>query len=78
MKENQIVIEHQSRFGFEKTVEMLVADAEKREWKVPAVHDLQQSWQNREKMSDRLRSLKFVNQSIQDRCLNSMMNGLSQ
>ena len=43
MKENQIVVEHQSRFGFEKTVEMLVADAEKREWKVPAVHDLQQS-----------------------------------
>ena len=43
MKENQIVVEHQSRFGFEKTVEMLVSDAEKREWKVPAVHDLQQS-----------------------------------
>jgi uncharacterized protein (DUF302 family) len=43
MKETQIVVEHQSRFGFEKTVEMLVADAEKREWKVPAVHDLQQS-----------------------------------
>jgi uncharacterized protein (DUF302 family) len=41
--ENQIVIEHKSRFGFEKTVEMLIADAEKREWKVPAVHDLQQS-----------------------------------
>lgn len=41
--ENQIVIEHQSRFEFEKTVEILVADAEKREWKVPAVHDLQQS-----------------------------------
>jgi uncharacterized protein (DUF302 family) len=41
--ENKIVIEHKSRFGFEKTVEMLVADAEKREWKVPAVHDLQQS-----------------------------------
>ena len=39
----QIVVEHQSRFGFEKTVDMLVADAEKREWKVPAVHDLQQS-----------------------------------
>ena len=43
MKGNQIVVEHQSRFGFEKTVEMLIADAEKREWKVPAVHDLQQS-----------------------------------
>ena len=43
MKENQIVMEQMSRFGFDKTVEMLVADAEKREWKVPAVHDLQQS-----------------------------------
>jgi uncharacterized protein (DUF302 family) len=43
MTETKIVIEHQSRFGFEKTVELLVADAEKREWKVPAVHDLQQS-----------------------------------
>ena len=43
MKENKIVVEHQSRFTFEKTVEMLVADAEKREWKVPAIHDLQQS-----------------------------------
>ena len=41
--EQKIVIEHQSRFGFDKTVEMIVADAEKREWKVPAVHDLQQS-----------------------------------
>ena len=43
MEGNQIVVEHKSRFKFEKTVEMLVADAEKREWKVPAVHDLQQS-----------------------------------
>jgi len=41
--ENKIVVEHRSRFGFEKTVELLVADAEKREWKIPAVHDLQQS-----------------------------------
>jgi uncharacterized protein (DUF302 family) len=43
MKENQIVVEHKSRFGFDKTVDMLIADAEKREWKVPFVHDLQQS-----------------------------------
>jgi uncharacterized protein (DUF302 family) len=43
MTKDQIVIEHASRFGFEKTVEMLIADAEKREWKIPAVHDLQQS-----------------------------------
>jgi uncharacterized protein (DUF302 family) len=43
MNANQIVVEHKSRFGFEKTMEMIVADAEKREWKIPAVHDLQQS-----------------------------------
>jgi uncharacterized protein (DUF302 family) len=43
MKEIQIVVEYQSRFAFEKTVEMLVSDAERREWKVPALHDLQQS-----------------------------------
>jgi uncharacterized protein (DUF302 family) len=41
--ENRIVIEQKSRFGFEKTVETLIAEAEKREWKVPFVHDLQQS-----------------------------------
>jgi uncharacterized protein (DUF302 family) len=41
--ETKIVIESKSRFGFDKTVEMLVANAEKREWKVPFVHDLQQS-----------------------------------
>ena len=43
MKPNQIVVEHKSRFGFEKTVDMIVADAERKEWKIPAVHDLQQS-----------------------------------
>jgi uncharacterized protein (DUF302 family) len=43
MKANQLVIEHQSKFIFEKTVDMLVAEAERREWKVPAIHDLQQS-----------------------------------
>jgi uncharacterized protein (DUF302 family) len=43
MHEPKIVVEKQSRFEFEKTVEMLVAEAEGREWKVPAVHDLQLS-----------------------------------
>ena len=40
---NQLVIEHPSKFDFGKTVELLVAEAESRDWKVPAVHDLQQS-----------------------------------
>ncbi len=43
MVSNKIVIEQQSRFDFEKTVDTLVADAMRREWKVPAVHDLQLS-----------------------------------
>jgi len=43
MKTNQFVLEHPSKFNFEKTVDLLVAEAERREWKVPAVHDLQQS-----------------------------------
>jgi len=43
MNSNQIVIEHKSRYGFDKTVEILIAEAETKEWKVPAVHDLQQS-----------------------------------
>jgi len=43
MKTNQLVIEHPSKFAFDKTVDTLVAEAERREWKVPAVHDLQAS-----------------------------------
>ncbi len=43
MSENRFVIEQSSKFGFDRTVEILVAESERREWKVPAVHDLQQS-----------------------------------
>jgi uncharacterized protein (DUF302 family) len=43
MKELKIVLEQKSRFDFDQTVEKLVANAETREWKIPAVHDLQQS-----------------------------------
>lgn len=43
MKKNQLVIEHASKHDFDKTVETLVAEAESREWKIPAIHDLQQS-----------------------------------
>ena len=43
MRANQLVIENKSKSGFDKTVEMLIAEAERRNWKVPAVHDLQQS-----------------------------------
>ena len=43
MKSNQLVIEQKSNFDFGKTVDLLVAEAELRKWKVPFVHDLQQS-----------------------------------
>jgi uncharacterized protein (DUF302 family) len=39
----KLVIEKPSKFGFDKTVELIVAEAERREWKIPALHDLQQS-----------------------------------
>jgi uncharacterized protein (DUF302 family) len=40
---SKIVIENCSRFNFDKTVEMITAEAEQRGWSVPAVHNLQQS-----------------------------------
>lgn len=43
MKPNQFIIEEISRYDFNNTVEKLVSEAERREWKVPFVHDLQQS-----------------------------------
>lgn len=43
MKKSQIVIEQKSKYGFEKTVQILTENAEKREWKVPFIHDLQNS-----------------------------------
>jgi uncharacterized protein (DUF302 family) len=43
MKKSPLVIEKMSRFGFKETVEKVIAEAERRDWKVPAVHDLQQS-----------------------------------
>jgi len=39
----KLVIEHESRYNFDSTVEKITAEAERREWKVPAIHDLQQS-----------------------------------
>jgi uncharacterized protein (DUF302 family) len=43
MTKNKYVIEQSSKYNFDKTVDLLIAEAERREWKVPAVHDLQQS-----------------------------------
>jgi uncharacterized protein (DUF302 family) len=43
METNKMVIEVPSEFDFNTTVEMIIAEAERRDWKIPAVHDLQQS-----------------------------------
>jgi len=43
MESKQFVIEHPSAQDFDDTVASLVAEAERREWKVPFIHDLQQS-----------------------------------
>jgi len=43
MSKNKFVIENQSKYNFDRTVDLLIAEAERREWKIPAVHDLQQS-----------------------------------
>ncbi len=40
---NNLISENQSKHSFDRTVEILMAEAERREWKIPAVHDLQQS-----------------------------------
>jgi len=43
METNQMIIEKVSPWNLEKTVELLTFEAEKRDWKIPAIHDLQQS-----------------------------------
>jgi uncharacterized protein (DUF302 family) len=43
MTVKSFVIEGKSRFGFEETVDRLIKEAEQRDWKIPFVHDLQQS-----------------------------------
>ena len=43
MIKKQLIIEHSSPFNFDKTFELLTARAEQRQWKVPAVHNLQES-----------------------------------
>jgi uncharacterized protein (DUF302 family) len=43
MENNQLIIEKVSLWDFEKTVEVLTIAAEKGNWMIPAIHDLQQS-----------------------------------
>ena len=43
MNESNFIIEQPSKYDFDTTVDLLVKEAELKEWKVPALHDLQQS-----------------------------------
>jgi uncharacterized protein (DUF302 family) len=43
METNQMIIEKTSPWDFEKTVELLTGAALKKNWNIPAIHDLQQS-----------------------------------
>ncbi len=42
-KPTQFIVENKSRFGFDETIEKLIAEAKRREWNIPAIHDLKQS-----------------------------------
>ena len=57
METNQLILEKVSPFDFEKTVELLTAEAERRNWMIPAVHDLQQSLA---KSGKTVRSVKVI------------------
>jgi uncharacterized protein (DUF302 family) len=43
MEQNQLIIEKVRKWGFDKTVELLTAEAQRLNWMIPAIHDLQQS-----------------------------------
>ncbi|MBE0647275.1 MAG: DUF302 domain-containing protein [Bacteroidales bacterium] len=43
MEINNVIVENESRFGFEETIEKLQKSAELRGWKIPTVHDLQET-----------------------------------
>jgi uncharacterized protein (DUF302 family) len=40
---NNLLIEKKSPFGVDRTVELIVTEAELRNWRIPVVHDLQQT-----------------------------------
>jgi uncharacterized protein (DUF302 family) len=42
-KPAMFITERKSRYGFEETIEKLTTEAKRREWNIPAIHDLQQS-----------------------------------
>jgi uncharacterized protein (DUF302 family) len=59
MGTNQMIIEKVSPWNFGKTVELLTIAAEKRDWKIPAIHDLQQSLAKEGKAVDPVKVLEI-------------------
>lgn len=54
-----MIIEKVSPWDFEKTVELLTLAAEKQDWKIPAIHDLQQSLAKAGKAVDPVKVLEI-------------------
>ncbi len=46
MEINSVILESESRFGFDESVQMIHEKAEETGWKIPTVHDLQQTLKN--------------------------------
>lgn len=57
MISSDLIVEKPVKFDFETTVEKLVTEAQRREWSVPAVHDLQQSLA---KAGKKVKSVKVI------------------
>jgi uncharacterized protein (DUF302 family) len=53
-----MIIEKVSPWDFEKTVQLLTSEAEKRDWKIPAIHDLQLSLAKAGKMVNPVKVLE--------------------
>ncbi len=46
MNKNELLFESRSPYGFEETIERLTGAIEKKGWRMPALHDLQQTLKN--------------------------------
>ena len=46
MEISSVILESESRFGFDETVQIITEKAEENGWKIPIVHDLQQTLKN--------------------------------
>jgi uncharacterized protein (DUF302 family) len=66
---NNMLIENSSPFDVDKTVDLIVAEAEKQNWKVPAVHDLQQSLAKSGKIVDPVKVIEICKPELSSQIL---------